>query len=237
MTTFQPLRITATLRHGIAHASPWTVALDGLLASQLWAQHKRSQPPGPAALDAANPPDLNLPLARCTADPTWWHWAATSGWPNHAIDDPEIHYWGTRLDHRHTELTAAGPLPQTLSDSQGRWKAYHMPLPVTVAHSLTWHAVGDAEAIQQLLEPLTSIGKKRSQGEGRISSWHIEPAPELDEFAAGHLSPTGALARPTPDACLEQHPNVCDGGAGYAAIRPPHMHHSRRTDVRLPAAH
>ena len=60
MTTFQPLRITATLRHGIAHASPWTVALDGLLASQLWAQHKRSQPPGPAALDAANPPDLAL---------------------------------------------------------------------------------------------------------------------------------------------------------------------------------
>lgn len=233
---FQPLRVTAILRHGIAHASPWTVALDGLLASQLWAQHKQSQPPGPAALDQANPPDMDLPLAKCTADPTWWHWAATCGWPNHPSPNPEIRYWQTRLDHRHAEHTTAAPLPQIVSDSQGRWKAYWMPLPITVAHSLTWHAVGDAEAVQRLLEPITAIGKKRSQGEGRVSSWLVERDDTLDGFTASHLSPTGVLARPTPTACLANHPAIVDGGDGYAGIRPPHMHYSRRTDVRLPAS-
>ena len=234
--TFQPLRITAVLRHGIAHASPWTVSLDGLLASQLWARLKNQNTPDTPALEHPNPPDLDLPLARCTADPIWWHWAATCGWPNSTPDDPEIRYWGTRLDHRHAEHATTG-LPQTVSDSQGRWKAYWMPLPVTVTHSLTWHAQGDPEAVQNLLEPINSIGKKRSQGEGRISSWSIEVDPTLDTFTAAHLSPTGELARPTPAACLTDHPHVIDGGDGYAGIRPPHMHHSRRTDVRLPSTH
>ncbi|HQZ85624.1 MAG TPA: hypothetical protein PLB21_08380 [Actinomycetota bacterium] len=238
MTTpaHRPLRVTATLRHGIAHASPWTVALDGLLASQLWTHHKHTQPPGPPALEQPDPPDMDLPLARCTADPLWWHWAATCGWPDPVPQDPEIRYWGTRLDHRHAEHTTTG-LPQHIHDSKGRWKAYWMPLPVTVALSLTWHAIGDPEAVARLLEPITAIGKKRSQGEGRISSWRVDVVDTLDPFTAAHLSPTGALARPCPAACLTGHPDIIDAGPGYAAVRPPHMHHSRRTDVRLPAPH
>ena len=119
MTTpaYRPLRVTATLRHGIAHASPWTVALDGLLASQLWTHHKHTQPPGPPALEQPDPPDMDLPLARCTADPLWWHWAATCGWPDPVPQDPEIRYWGTRLDHRHAEHTTTG-LPQHIHDSK-----------------------------------------------------------------------------------------------------------------------
>lgn len=233
MSHIQPLRVTATLRNGIAHASPWTISLDGLLAAQLWQQHRSLQPPGPAALEQPNPPDLDLPLARCQADPTWWHWAATCGWPDRPASDPEIRFWGTRLDHRHAEQTTPG-LPHHLHDSKGRWKAFWMPLPVTVAHSLTWHALGDPEAIQRLLEPITAIGKKRSQGEGRVTNWDITVDDTLDEFAAGHLSPTGTLARPCPAACLTGR-HISDGGPGFAGLRPPHMHPSRRTDVRLPA--
>lgn len=229
----QPLRVTATLHAGIAHASPWTVSLDGLLASQLWQAHKRLHPiAGMRELD--NPPDLELPLARCTLDSQWWHWAATCGWPDTPQEAPEIHYWGTRLDHRHTEHTATA-LPQHLPDNKGRWKAYWMPVPITLTHTLAWHAVGDPDAIRDILAPITSIGKKRSQGEGRIRSWSITPAPDLDPHTASHLSPTGTLGRPCPEACLTQHPDVIDGGPGYATIRPPHMHPSRRTEVRLPA--
>lgn len=233
MTAHQALRITATLSVGIAHASPWTVALDGLLASEIWHQTKRRQPPTAPAMEAAYPPDLDLPLARCELDPTWWHWAATCGWPDTRSDDPEIRCWSTRLDQRHVGQTATR-LPQHLSDAKGPWKAFWMPLPVTVTKSLVWHAFGDPEAILELLEPITAIGKKRSQGEGRVTTWRVEPAP-IDEFTAGHLSPAGELARPCSPACLRGRPDVADGGAGYAAVRPPHMHPSRRTDVRLPA--
>lgn len=110
-----------------------------------------------------------------------------------------------------------------------------MPLPVTVCHSLTWHAYGDPDAIQGLLHDIRSIGKKRAQGEGRVRSWHIERVDDLDFFTAAHLSPTGALARPSRPECLDGRDDIATGGLGYAAIRPPHMHHSRRTDVLLPA--
>lgn len=234
MNLHLPLRITATLQTGIAHSTPWTVTLDGLLASQLW--HTTPEAATDVrALDQDNPPDLDLPLARCTLDPDHWHWAATCGWPDRHTDTSEIHYWGTRLDHRHTEQHATA-LPQHLHDNRDRWKAFWMPLPVTVARTLTWHAIGDPEAIRALLEPLQAIGKKRSQGEGRVLAWTITPAPDLDEFTAGHLSPTGTLARPTPTACLRGR-TIDDGGPGYAGIRPPTMHHSRKTDVHLPAPH
>lgn len=228
----QPLRVTATLLNGIAHASPWTVALDGLLAAQIWQQHKRRHPHEHSALEELNPPDMDLPLARCTIPGRWWHWAATCGWPTPVPTDPEIRHWGTRLDHRHTEHTATA-LPQRLPDNQGRWKAFWMPLPVTVAAHLTWHAVGDLAAVTDLLQGIGSIGKKRSQGEGRVLHWDVQPASDMDLFTAGHLSPTGALARPCPPACVCGR-DIPDGGPGYAAIRPPHMHSSRRTDVRLP---
>lgn len=227
-----PLTITAELISGIAHASPWTISLDGLLASQLWADRKRATGTQ-HALSETNPPDLELPLAKCHANPQWWHWAATCGWPNNPTGTPEIRYWETHLDHRHCELAAA-ELPQHLHDSSGRWKAFWMPLPVTVAESLTWRAVGDPEAIWALLEPIQSIGKKRSQGEGRVKRWLITVDDTLDHFSAGHLSPTGALARPCPPECLTSHA-AAHGGEGYAAIRPPHMHPSRKTDVLLPA--
>lgn len=223
----QALKITAYLLHGIAHASPWTISLDGLLASCLWRRN-----PSPDPLADPSPPDLDLPLARCFRNGRWWHWAATCGWPNNAPDEPEIHWWHSELDHRHAEQVAA-ELPQRISAQKGRWKTWHMPLPVTICSSLSWHAWGDADLIGDLLADVVSIGKKRSQGEGRVTSWSIEPA-NVTLYEAGHLSPTGALARPCPPECLID-PTTPHGGLGYAAIRPPHMHHSRRTDAYLPA--
>lgn len=231
---FQPLRVTAHLTVGVAHASPWTCSLDGLLASVLWQDHKQANPPEVPALSLLDPPDLPLPLARCERDPLWWHWAATCGWPSASPDRPEIRYWHTRTDHRHIERNVA-QLPAKLPEGSGRWKAYRMPLPITVTQSLTWHAIGAIGAVESLLSSIQAIGKKRSQGEGRVARWEVTPA-DLSDFAAAHLSPTGALARPTPHGCLADYEGpLVDGGDGYAGIRPPHMHPSRRTDVRLPA--
>ena len=43
MTAYVPLRVTAHLAGGIAQAAPWGIALDGLLASAMWADHKDAQ--------------------------------------------------------------------------------------------------------------------------------------------------------------------------------------------------
>lgn len=228
-----PLIVTARMAGGIAHSLPWGISLDGILASQLWAQLKPSSGLTEPALDADNPPDLDLPLARCHPDQGPWHWAATCSYPDPAPTNPDVHYWTGRVDHRHLEhLTSS--LPKVISDRQGRYRARRMPLVVIPCLTLTWHAIGDPPSIQQLLNQVRSLGKKRSQGEGRVLTWTVEPAPHLDPFTASHLSPSGHLGRPTPAGCLVGR-DVVDGGIGLAAIRPPSMHHSRMVDLHLPA--
>lgn len=226
-----PLRVTATMATGIAHSLPWGIALDGILAAAIWQDLKPENNCTPA-LDVDDPPDLDLPLARCTPATGPWHWAATCSWPDPAPTHPDVHYWTSRVDHRHLEhLTPA--LPKVISDRQGRWKAHRMPLITYPCRSLTWTAVGDPDAVRTLLNHIPAIGKKRSQGEGQVLAWDVAPA-DLDEFTAGHLTPAGQLGRPTPSACLTGR-HIPTGGLGLAAIRPPSMHPSRMCELQLPA--
>lgn len=237
MTAHQPFRVVARLAAGIAHTYPWSISLDGLLAAQLWQLAKPG--PGPdhtPALDADYPPDLDLPLARCTptTQPDAWHWAATCGYPDPVPDRPDIHTWTGTLDHRAMEqLTSA--LPKVISTRQGRYRPRHMPLPVLLCATITWTAVGDPHATEELLHTITGIGKKRSHGEGHVLDWTVTPADDLDPFSAGHLTPAGTLGRPCPPDCLTLHPAIAHGGAGLIGIRPPVMHPSRRHHALLPA--
>ena len=229
-----PLIVTAHMAGGYAHSLPWGISLDGILAAQLW-QHIKPTLDAPApALDADNPNDLDLPLARCTPTDGPWHWAATCAWPDPVPELPDVHYWTGRVDHRHLEHLAAA-LPKVISDRQGRYRARRMPLLTTPCLTLTWRAIGDHTQIHKLLADVRSIGKKRSQGEGRVLSWEVNPTPELDEFAAAHLSPVGSLGRPTPPACLAGYSDITTGGVGMAGIRPPAMHASRMHELALPA--
>lgn len=229
-----PITVTATMATGVAHTSPWGISLDGLLASELWHTRKAQDPPAEPALDAADPPDLDLPLARCVPDADGpWHWAATCAWPDPIPTLPTVHTWTGRADHRALEhLTPA--LPKVLSDRQGRYRARCMPLLITNCATLTWSAIGDPDAITEILAGVIYIGKKRSQGEGRVLDWNVTPAPHLTPFAAAHLNPAGTLGRPTPPGCLTTHPELATP-LGYVGVRPPHMHYSRMHELHLPA--
>lgn len=249
----RPLLVRAHVATGIAHASSWGIGLDSLLAAELWARHKadlRAEGHEPPDLhDTTNPIELDLPLARCTApeDPDLWHWAATTAYPENRPTDlpPEVHYWSGRVDHRAAEhLTPT--LPAIVSDRQGRYRARRMPLLVTICSSVTWTCIGDPDAITELLSDLPAIGKKRSHGEGQVTSWeitdlplHLDPATTptsgtYDAWAAAHLHPDRTLGRPTPADCLISRPTVTDGGIGTAGLRPPYMHRSRQRTLHLP---
>lgn len=232
-----PLRVRAHLANGIAVASPWGIALDGLLASELWAEQKAAyRQSGVAytrAMDAAEVPDLDLPLARCQPSEGPWHWAATCALP----ENPgrlDVHTWTGRVDARELEQVATS-LPKTVSTRQGRYRARRMPLLVTPCTSVVWHAVGDVDRITELLTPVMSIGKKHSTGEGHVLSWEVTPAPDLDELTAAHLHPDGTLGRTTPAACHARLTPADDGGRGRAGIRPPYMHPARQHQLHLPA--
>lgn len=232
----RPVTVRADLAAGLAHAAPWGTALDGLLAAELWGRHKSARPPGtyPSALDVDDPPDLELPLARCIPSAGPWHWAATCAYPLPRPDRLDIHTWAGRADHRHLEQLA-GRLPVTLPTRQGRYRSRLMPLLVTPCQAVTWHAIGDSDRIADLLGGITAIGKKRGHGEGQVLRWTVTPTPSLTAFAAAHLNPDGTLSRPTPEGCLPVTDRPADGGCGRAGVRPPYMHRSRHHELRLPA--
>lgn len=216
----------------MATAGTWGISLDGLLASQLHAQAKSADRPARPILEQPDPADLQLPLARCAADP--WHWAATCAWPVDGADQmPEVRWWSARTDHPALEQMT-DQLPRNLRAREGRYRARWMPLLVTPCSAVTWHAVGDPTLIHELLAPLAAIGKKRAAGHGRVLSWTVTPAPDLDPWTAAHLHPDGRLGRPTPAECLQGHHDVVDAGVGRAGIRPPYVHPARQHDLHLP---
>ncbi len=180
-----PLRVRAHLSAGIAQAAPWGIALDGLLASELWAEHKAScRATGRdyvRAMELPEPPDLDLPLARCHHGGGLWHWAATCAHPDTDTGRLDVHTWTGRVDARDLERVATA-LPKTVSTRQGRYRARRMPLLVTPCSSVTWHAVGDVDRVTELLAPIRSIGKPSTS----MSS----PLPTS--------TPTAPLAAPPP---------------------------------------
>jgi CRISPR type IV-associated protein Csf3 len=239
MTAFVPLQVHATLTNGIATSAPWGIALDGLLASVIWQDTKSgladNDQPVPSCRDNQNPPDLPLPLARCTGAEDW-HWSATCAYPTGQPTDlpPEQRLWTTSQDQRALEAIT-DHLPKNLPDRQGRYRARATPTLVINATALAWQAIGDPTRIEQLLHQLTWIGKRRHTGEGRVAKWTITERPDLDPFTAAHLHPNGDLGRPTPLGCLSGC-DVNDGGVGLAAIRPPNQHPARRRVLVLPVA-
>jgi CRISPR type IV-associated protein Csf3 len=232
------LRVQAHLATGLAQAAPWGIALDGLLAAEVWAEQKAAARARGGeyvrAMSVPQPPDLDLPLARCSPTDGPWHWAATCAHPDLGTDRIDVHTWTGRVDARALEDVASG-LPRVVSARQGRYRARRMPLLVTPCRLVTWRAVGDVTEVREILAGVGSIGKKRSSGEGQVLRWQVDPAPELDFAEAAHLHPDGTLGRPSPDACRAACGALDDGGRGRAGIRPPYMHPARQHELVLPA--
>lgn len=233
---YVPLDVIAHLAHGLAASLPWGLALDGLLASQLWDDRKPTldQHGSPDNLD---PDDLDLPLARCPGDGGHdWHWSATFSTAEPIAPDPvEPRMILHRIDHRDLEHTATA-LPMHLHDDKGRYRTRWMPILTTLTPTLTWRVVGDPDAIANLLSGICSIGRRRHTGEGVVTRWDITRRPDLDPWAAAHLAPDNTIARPTPAACLQGR-HVTHGGLGWAGIRPPYFSPARARELYLPTAH
>lgn len=235
------LLITAHTPHGVVFSRPWGVALDGLLASVVWHRRKR------AAVEAGDtltyqaedpePEVLPLPLARCT-DPAGpdWHWMATFAdvnprRPDDTVPDPDIRWRTSRTDRTRLQHLAPVIGSQVVTDNNGRYQRRVIPVMAQPATTLTWRAVGDPDGIRDLLADVGSIGKHRNIGEGLVTHWTITETPDTDPWSAGHEHRPGILGRAIPLRCAPPHgprPIVT------AAIRPPYLHPSSRTDSHQP---
>jgi CRISPR type IV-associated protein Csf3 len=173
-----PMRIRATLRAPVV-ADQW-LPLDGVLFYQQTRNDLGGQDlttPGRSSL--AEPkggpvPGGRLPLAIVHAR-DWYYKCSWAQWGPHADG---VEYWAKRFDNPLADLVDFRGRRGKIDTSAGEYKAYRMPLYYRAALWVEWYCVGNAEKIAPLLYMVTHLGKKSSQGWGRVARWEIEPIGE-----------------------------------------------------------
>ena len=173
MDVNQPLRVRAYLRTPIVcdEAMP----LDGVLQYQAM---RRAYGPADSALPGALPPPplVPLPLAVAGEGDNWYYRCSWAQWPEHVASGKT--YWEKRVSTLRAAQIAELSRSGRVEIAKGRYRLYHMPLFYQAALYLDWYVCGDRNAIADLLQDVWGIGKKQSQGFGRVIRWEIEPQAE-----------------------------------------------------------
>jgi hypothetical protein len=188
-----PLIVTAELVTPIVHAERDRTHLDSILAFAAMTDHPVASTfddycvvPLPLHLAWVSP--QGLPLWACTplipatetmASREYWH----KRYPTDRAD------FGDRMN----AVTTAG-----------RWKEYRTPVHASSVERLHALAMGDAAAVEQLLQTVTHIGKKGSMGYGRVARWSVTPATHTaDDVLALRAVPVGYYAGREPRGVLQ----------------------------------
>lgn len=161
----QPLIITAELMTPVVHAEQAGTHLDSILSFAALTAH-----PMQSGLDDAPcvvPLPLQLAFVSATGLPLW---ACTPLMPREAVAGRE--YWHKRYPTQRAEFGDR----QSANTSAGRWREYRVPLATDAASSLHALCIGDQAEIERLLMVVSHIGKKGSQGFGRVGRWTVTPA-------------------------------------------------------------
>jgi len=173
----KPLKITAYMQTGKIATTDLFLPLDSILSNQWLSIHH------PEVLEVTQssikPDELivaDLPLEK-RGEGDDWYWACSF-----ACGEPkreEIKHWHKRFDFSlGTEHIDFGDRRGKVDVKSGRYKNYRMPLVTYLVPKLEWYVVGKPIDVEVLLSYITHIGKKRSQGFGRVAKWTVEKWPE-----------------------------------------------------------
>ncbi len=182
----EPLRIVIRLRPNSHIACYDPLNLDNLLARAVVDE---------ATLGAGLPNtpeayDLPVPL-KCLwrSEDGYPLWAAT---PFRPVGDvvSDVAYWHKRAQPGSWTGTRTGTFG--ITSTAGRWMERRVPMPTQLCALWEATAIGNPEAIAQLLAAFGWVGKRRTKGFGEVLDWRIEP---LSAFA---LEREGLLTRPMP---------------------------------------
>lgn len=168
------LLITAYMRTSIV-ADEW-LPLDGLLFYQSVRRDLGAQDvtiSGASLLEQPKGQPLKgskLPIKTVHAK-DWYYHCSWADWGPH-IDGQD--HWNKRFDMAYADLVDFGNRRGVVNHKAATYKAYHMPVFYRAALWVRWYCVGDKADIEYLLSTLTHIGKKTSQGWGRVIRWAVE---------------------------------------------------------------
>lgn len=229
------LKVTANLSSPLAGDAPY---LDSILEYQMALIEGRCM-----ALTRAQPAprvgEVHLPVLRGT-------FGGVAGIPRCSapIVAPEAvrhEHFAKRIAVEHADCLAEN---QRLVVATGNsWtKAYRLPLKISNVSRIVWFIGGNdsdregkrsnRKMLLSVLRRVESVGKKRSQGYGRVSSWEAEEVEEdWSWFAATEHGPV--LMRALPK-CDELPPNLIGFKQDFGACIPPLWHPDRYMEIVVP---
>lgn len=184
----QPLQVTGYLLNGyIPSASNGALHLDGVLSSAVFAAHPCYFRMIAAATVAP------LPLKRL--------WQSDEGIILYASGDfvPETdckgqEYWHKRYPTDRNEWSKK----LNANTTAGQYKDYRVPVDVRITPKITALCIGNQAEIERLLSYITHVGKKSSQGFGRVAKWEVGPADvTLDDILVNRPVPVASKLKST----------------------------------------
>jgi len=157
-----------------------------------------------------------------------WVWATSSAGIAHPDGDGDSgapERWNTTRWRTHFDHDPEHQIKQThVNTSSGEFKSYNAALPYSATDSLTFFFEGDAERTVDLIEThVPAIGKKRSQGFGRIRDVQVTSADGAVESA---IYRNGRVLRSLPATFA---PTVVPGITYQRrTVRPPYWHQANQ---------
>lgn len=133
------------------------------------------------------PLTFRIPLAAEQVGDVWVWCASDAVWPDHV--SRSTHYTRRRppVSEIQRMTTAA-----RVDISKGGTKALNTPSPQVFACIITWYAVGDIEAVRDLLLDVRALGALRCHGRGAVLRWEVEPHSDADAWRQRVMpDPTG----------------------------------------------
>lgn len=192
-SAYTPLRIRAYLRTGIVGDS--TIPIDAVL---YYAEHRHVLGAQMMTVPGGeNMPNTYsgcvLPIMRVNEDgPLWYYAASFAQWPEATTEGKD--HWNARIDTAYLDLVDFGKRKARIDVGAGEFKSYHMPIFYRHAEHINWYVRGLKSVIEDRLTHMTHLGKKTSQGWGRVACWEVSDWPE-DWSVRG---PEGRLMRAIP---------------------------------------
>lgn len=220
---FVPLMVTARL-DGPIILTQHPPALDALLA---YAVAQEAGLP-PIEMQGEEAPTIEIPIART---PCGRYHQASFGIAR--AERSELSYFNRKFP---VEIGQAmgGEKINTIDVSSGRNKSFRLPQERIhlEADRVVWFAIGDVPEVRALLSWVTRLGRKRSQGSGRIAEWSVV---EVESWGIGFpvVTPEGRALRPLPldDARVaSNHPRE------RAVLSFPYFERWREQDLYAPSA-
>lgn len=184
------LKITAVYKSGASRQNYDPGALDGLLGSQVVKQAMNGVDL-PTVFDAY---DIPLPLQCLWRNESGWPlWAASYFWPeSETLDWSAVFHKRAITGHWSAGKGAKHQL--SINKAAGRHKEKRIPVPAQTSVTgryVAW-CIGNAGAIEELLNGVTMFSGRRGVGLGAINHWEIEPA---DIQPVDCLAQNGVLLR------------------------------------------